>query len=136
MLKTQVSKSLYERACRSLATGVSTAFRRCVTPVPIYFERGQGPYLYDVDGQEFIDYGLAWGPLIVGNNHAKLTAAVQGQIQNAYTYGAQHRGEIELAEKMIRVVPGVDQSFSQIPGRKRFKLHFASRVESRVATKL
>ncbi|MDC0935297.1 aspartate aminotransferase family protein [Pirellulales bacterium] len=106
MLKTDQSASLYERACRSLATGVSTAFRRHVTAVPIYFERGDGPYLYDVDGQEFVDYALAWGPLIVGNNHPQLTAAIQEQISKAYTFGAQHRGEIDLAEKMIRAIPG------------------------------
>jgi len=106
MLKTDQSASLYRRACRSLETGVSTAFRRHVTPVPVYFERGDGPYLYDVDGQEFVDYALAWGPLIVGNNHPSLTAAIQEQIAKAYTFGAQHQGEIDLAEKMIRTIPG------------------------------
>ena len=109
MLKTQQSKILYDRACQSLATGVSTAFRRHVTPVPMYFERGEGPYFYDVDGNEFVDYSLGWGPLIVGNNHPTLTAVIQEQLNTAYAFGAQHQGEIELAEKIIRVIPGAEQ---------------------------
>jgi len=107
--KTDQSARLYERACQSLAMGVSTAFRKNVTPVPIYFDRGDGPCLYDVDGNEFIDYGLAWGPLIVGNNHPILTAAVTEQLGKGYTYGAQHRGEYELAEKMVSSLPGVEK---------------------------
>ena len=109
LITTDQSKALYEQACRSLATGVSTGFRRRVTPVPMYFERGSGPYYYDVDGQEFLDYGLAWGPLIVGNNHPKLTEAVTRQIGRAYTFGAQHQGEIDLAELMVSVLPGVER---------------------------
>ena len=76
MFKTDKSKTLHDRACQSLALGVSTAFRRVVTPVPLYMQRGDGPYYYDVDGHELLDYTLAWGPLILGNNHPKLTAAV------------------------------------------------------------
>ena len=109
MLTTKNTEALYERACQSLATGVSTLFRRNVTPVPLYIERGSGPYFYDVDGNELIDYALAWGPLIVGNNHPHLTAAITEQLGRAYTFGAQHRGEINLAEMMIRVIPGVER---------------------------
>ena len=109
MLNTDQSKALYERASKSLATGVSTAFRLNVTDVPMYIERADGPYFYDVDGNELLDYGLAWGPLIVGNNHPKLTQAVTEQLAKGYTYGVQHRGEIELAEKMIDVIPGAER---------------------------
>ena len=109
MIKTNESQKLYERACKSLATGVSTAFRRKVTPVPLYIERADGPYFYDADGNELVDYGLAWGPLIVGNNHPRLTAAITEQLARGYTYGVQHRGEIELAEKMTTAIPGVER---------------------------
>jgi glutamate-1-semialdehyde 2,1-aminomutase len=109
MLTCDRSSLLYERACQSLATGVSTSFRQNVTPIPVYIERADGPFLYDVDGTEFIDYGLAWGPLIVGNNHPVLTKAVTDQLARGYTYGAQHLGEIDLAEKMVRVIPGVER---------------------------
>ena len=108
-MKSDESKALYGQACDSLATGVSTGFRRNVTPVPLYMERGAGPYFYDVDGNEWLDYGLAWGPLILGNNHPRLTEAVTQQMSRAYTFGTQHQGEIDLAEKMIEVNPGVEQ---------------------------
>lgn len=109
MLTCDQSGALFKRACRSLATGVSTSFRKNVTPVPVYVDRAEGPYLYDVDGAEYVDYGLAWGPLIVGNNHPVLTRAVTDQLAKGYTYGTQHLGEIELAEKMIEVIPGVER---------------------------
>lgn len=109
MFSTKQSKALYDRACRSLATGVSTVFRRKVTPVPLYIDRACGPYYYDADGHELLDYTLAWGPLILGNNHPKLNEAITRQLSKGYTYGAQHRGEIELAELMVKVLPGVDR---------------------------
>ncbi len=109
MLKTDTSQQLYNRSCQSLATGVSTIFRRNVTPVPLYMERGDGPYFYDVEGQQLLDYGLAWGPLIVGNNHPKLNAAIMEQLTKAYTFGYQHQGEIDLAERMCEVIPGVER---------------------------
>ena len=109
MLNSEKSQLLYERSCQSLATGVSTGFRKNVTPVPIFMERADGPYFYDVDGNEWIDYGLAWGPLIVGNNHPRLTTAITEQLAQAYTYGAQHGGEIELAEKMVQKIPNIER---------------------------
>ncbi len=109
MLKTEKSKQLHERSCRSLVTGVSTAFRRNVTPVPLFVERGDGPYFYDADGQELLDYGLAWGPLILGNNHAGVNAAITGQLSKGYTFGYQHHGEIELAERLCEVIPGMER---------------------------
>lgn len=109
MLKTDRSKHLYERACRSLATGVSTVFRRNVTPIPLYMKRASGPYHYDADGHELLDYLLAWGPLIVGNNHPKLTEAVMQQLATGYTYGAQHEDEIRLSELMVKTLPGVER---------------------------
>ena len=59
-----------------LATGVSSAMRPKVTETPLYFERGEGPYFYDVDGRRLLDYTLGWGPLIAGNNHSRITSAV------------------------------------------------------------
>jgi glutamate-1-semialdehyde 2,1-aminomutase len=107
--RTDRSAALFERACRSLATGVSSGIRRNVTPVPLFYERADGPYFYDVDGHRLLDYTLAWGPLIVGSNHPEINAAVVAQLQRGYTFGAQHAGEVELAERLAQVVPGVEQ---------------------------
>lgn len=109
MFKTDQSKALYERARQSLATGVSTIFRRNVTAVPLYIEKGVGPYYYDADGNELLDYVLAWGPLILGNNHPALKAAIAKQLDHGFTYGFQHKGEIELAELMCKSIPGVER---------------------------
>lgn len=106
---TAQSAAMYQRACKSLATGVSSGLRRSVTPVPLYFDRADGPYYYDVDGHELVDYTLAWGPLIVGSNHPSVNAAVARQLSRGYAFGAQHAGEAELAELMIASVPGIEQ---------------------------
>lgn len=108
-MKSKQSDTLYRRSCKSLATGVSSGMRRNVTPVPLFFEKADGPYYYDVDGQKLLDYTLGWGPLIVGNNHPKINEAVTKQLQKAYAFGAQHRDEITLAESLVEVLPGVDQ---------------------------
>ena len=107
--QTEKSEALYHRACEHLALGVSSGLRRNVTPVPLYFERASGPYFYDADGHELLDYTLGWGPLIAGNNHPAITQAIIEQLHQAYAYGAQHRKEIELAELMSAVLPGVEQ---------------------------
>src|SRR4029079_8059359 len=83
--------------------------RRHLQPVPLFFERGDGPYFFDVDGHQLLDYTLGWGPLILGNNHPAVNAAVMKQLTRAYAFGAQHRGEIELAELMVRSIPGAER---------------------------
>ena len=109
MLQCDESEKLYARACEHLALGVSSGLRRAVTPTPLYFERADGPYFFDVDGHKLLDYTLAWGPLIVGSNHAAVNRAVTQQLSNGYTFGAQHKGEVRLAEQMCRLIPGIEQ---------------------------
>jgi glutamate-1-semialdehyde 2,1-aminomutase len=82
--------------------------RKSVTPI-LYFERAEGPYFYDADGHTLLDYTLGWGPLILGSNHAAINSAITHQLTRGYTFGAQHHGEIELAELITRVVPGIEQ---------------------------
>ncbi len=98
------SKALLARARQSLAGGVSSPYR-AKAPVPLYFEDGCGPRLRDVDGNEYIDYQLAWGPMILGYKHPKLVEAMQRQAELPFSYGAQHELEISVAEKIQRLVP-------------------------------
>ena len=107
--KTTQSAANHARSARSLAMGVSSGLRRHIAPVPLFFERGDGPYFFDVDGHRLLDYTLGWGPLILGNNHAGVNAAVTKQLTRGYTFGAQHGGEIELAELLVRCLPGVER---------------------------
>jgi glutamate-1-semialdehyde 2,1-aminomutase len=103
------SAALLDRARRSLAMGVSSGMRRAGAPQPLFFDRGEGPYYIDADGHRLLDYTLAWGPLILGNAHPAVIAAVTDQLSRGFAFGAQHRGEIELAELIREVVPGAER---------------------------
>jgi len=108
-LPTSQSENCFNRSSRTLATGVSSSMRRAVTPVPLFFDRADGPYFFDVDGRQLVDYTLAWGPLIIGSNHQRLNEAVSRQLLKGYAFGSQHRLEYLLAEAIVDVVPGVEQ---------------------------
>ena len=98
------SRELLERSRQSLAGGVSSPFR-AMFPVPLFFEDGSGPRLTDVDGNSYIDYTLAWGPNILGYRHPRMVEAMTRAAAGVHTYGAQHRLEPEVAEKLCRMVP-------------------------------
>jgi len=98
------SRQLLARAKQSLAGGVSSPFR-AQSPVPLYFEDGCGCRLRDVDGNEYIDYALAWGPLILGHRHPAIVEALRRQVDRPHLYGAQHELEFEVAERVKQAVP-------------------------------
>ncbi|MDQ2900598.1 MAG: aspartate aminotransferase family protein, partial [Acidobacteriota bacterium] len=98
------SHELLARAKQSLAGGVSSPFR-AKAPVPLYFEDATGCRLRDVDGNEYIDYALAWGPLILGHRHPAMVEALRNQVERPHLYGAQHELEFEVAEALQRAVP-------------------------------
>lgn len=98
------SRALYERARKSLTGGVSSPVR-AKAPVPLYFTNGHGARLTDVDGNEYIDYQLAWGPNVLGYNHPHMVEAMRLQAERPYSYGAQHELEITVAERIQACVP-------------------------------
>jgi glutamate-1-semialdehyde 2,1-aminomutase len=98
------SRARLDRAKQSLPGGVSSPFR-AKAPVPLYLESGSGPRLRDVDGNEYVDYALAWGPLILGHRHPKLVEAVRSAAAKPHIYGAQHDLEYLVAEKVQAMVP-------------------------------
>lgn len=99
---------LYTRARRSLARGVSSSFRAAVKPEPLYVDYGRGAYLVDADGIQYLDFTLAWGPLILGHSHPAINRAVQAQLARGCTFGAQHELEIRVAERIQAAVPCAD----------------------------
>jgi glutamate-1-semialdehyde 2,1-aminomutase len=103
-LNWQRSRALLERSRQSLAGGVSSPFR-ARAPVPLFFENGQGSHLWDVDGNEYIDYQLAWGPMILGYNHPAMVESLRRQVEKPLSYGAQHELEISVAERIQSLVP-------------------------------
>ena len=108
-MNTSQSAAHHAESSQYLAMGVSSGMRTYVTDPPLFFERADGPYYYDVDGNKLLDQTLAWGPLILGSNHPQLNQAVIEALQKSYTLGAQHPGEIALAKRMTEVVPGAEQ---------------------------
>jgi len=74
-------------------------------PFPIFFEKGKGAIIYDVDGNEYIDYTLSFGPLILGHRPIGVVKAVKEQLGKGWIYGAQHELEIKLSEKLIQIIP-------------------------------
>lgn len=103
--KTAGSLLRFERAQRSLSGGVSTALRRSARPYPLYFESGHGSKIEDVDGNRYLDYALAWGPLILGHSPQVINEAITAQLGRGHTFGAQHDLEIEVAELLTSCIP-------------------------------
>src|SRR5262249_10111943 len=102
------SIALYERTKKSLAGGVSSNVRYASTPVPLFFSRGEGARLYDVDGNTNTDYGLGNGPPILGHASKPVIDAVAASLAEGQVYAAQHPRETELAERLCRLLPGIE----------------------------
>jgi len=102
------SIALYERTKQSLAGGVSSNVRYAATPVPLFFTRGEGARLYDVDGNVHIDYVLGNGPAILGHAPKPVIEAVAASLADGQVYAAQHPRETELAERLCRLLPGIE----------------------------
>ncbi|MDZ7668993.1 MAG: glutamate-1-semialdehyde 2,1-aminomutase [Gammaproteobacteria bacterium] len=105
------SAQLLARAIRSIPGGVNSPARafKGVGGDPIFFERGEGPYLTDVDGNRYIDYVGSWGPMILGHGRRDVVEAVQRQAELSLGFGAPTELEIDLAEQVIAMVPGIDR---------------------------
>src|SRR5699024_225314 len=78
-------------------------------PTPLFAKRAEGVHVEDVDGNKYIDYLLAYGPLILGHAQPKLTEEIAKAMHNGYTYGLQHDGEIRLAKRITELLPGADR---------------------------
>lgn len=103
------SESAWARTRSSLAGGVSTGLRASMKPHPIFFEKGEGAYLTDLDGNTYTDYVLGWGPVILGHGHPGVTAAVAERLPLGATYGSGHLLEAEAAEAVLALIPGAER---------------------------
>jgi len=81
---------------------------RAVGGEPLFIARGEGPYLYDVDGRRYIDYVLSWGPLILGHAHPLVVNALTQAVQRGTSYGAPTELETELARLVVEAVPSIE----------------------------
>lgn len=105
------SSVLMQRACRSIPGGVNSPVRafKGVGGDPVFFDHADGAYIFDVDGNQYIDYIGSWGPMVLGHNHPPTIAAVQNQASKALGFGAPTEAEIELAETIVQRVPSMQQ---------------------------
>src|SRR5919108_1597508 len=110
MSNTIRSAELFEEAQTLIPGGVNSPVRafRGVGGTPRFIERGEGPYLYDVDGNRFVDYVLSWGPLITGHAHPKVVQAIQEAAVKGTSYGAPSPLEIELAKRVMEFIPNIE----------------------------
>ncbi|MBM2803606.1 MAG: hemL [Deltaproteobacteria bacterium] len=104
------SEKIFVRAQRKIPGGVNSPVRawKSVGGVPRMVTRGKGSYIYDADGQRYIDFVASWGPLILGHAPPEILLALKQSAANGTTFGAPTEGEVELAELVSRFMPSVE----------------------------
>ena len=114
LLELRRSEAIYEEAKKILPSGASSNVRiHKHEPFPIIFDHGKGSRVWDVDGNEYIDYLLAYGPLILGHCHPSVVNAIKEQIQKGTMFGTTTELEVEVAKKIANMVPAAEMvSFS------------------------
>ena len=105
------SESLFAKACETIPGGVNSPVRAFngVGGTPVFIERGEGPYLFDADGNRYIDYVGSWGPMILGHAHPEVIKAVIDTAARGLSFGAPTELEVKLADKVCELMPSVDQ---------------------------
>ena len=111
MIMGNVSRSLFEKARQVIPGEVNSPVRafKAVGGDPLFFARGHGAVLQDVDGNEYIDYVGSWGPLILGHAHPDIVREVQEAAKNGTSFGAPNPHEVELARLVVETVPSIEK---------------------------
>jgi glutamate-1-semialdehyde 2,1-aminomutase len=109
-VRNEKSRALFERAQSLMPGGVNSPVRafKAVGGTPFFVAKGEGCYLWDVDGNRFIDFVCSWGPLILGHAHPEVVAAVKEAVEKGTTYGAPTELEVALAEKIQQAFPSME----------------------------
>ena len=109
-MNTEKSERLYKEALKFMPGGVNSPVRACrsVGKTPLFIDRAAGSKIYDVDGNEYIDYVCSWGPNILGHGNSEVIEAVKNACDGGLTFGACHKGEIELAQLIQKNIPSME----------------------------
>ncbi len=109
-MKTSKSKKLFAKALQSIPGGVNSPVRafKSVGGTPLFIKKAKGAYLYDEDGNKYIDYIASWGPMILGHAYRPVIKAIKKYASYSTSYGAPTKLEIDMAELIISMVPNVD----------------------------
>jgi glutamate-1-semialdehyde 2,1-aminomutase len=104
------SEALFRRAQNLIPGGVNSPVRafRSVGGNPVFLARGEGSHIFDVDGNEYIDYVGSWGPLLLGHRHPEILAALAGALEIGTSFGAPTEQEVLLAEAICDAVPSIE----------------------------
>lgn len=108
MLSREKSQFIFDRAMKVIAKGVSSNFRYWGPDATPVMARGKGAKVWDADGNEFIDYRLGWGPIILGHADDRVNRAVHEVIERGTTFAATTELEVEVAEKIVGMIPGME----------------------------
>lgn len=103
------SAELFARAQRSIAGGVNSGIRKMEAPVPLYFDHGAGSRLFDVDGNEYIDFQIGQGAILYGHAPGGMAEAIAEQARKGTHWAAQSELEIEVAERLQQMIPGAER---------------------------
>jgi len=106
----QRSEQLFADAQKHIPGGVNSPVRafKAVGGTPIFFERADGPYIYDADGKRYVDYVQSWGPMILGHGHPEVLGAIRNQLERGLTFGAPTELETVLADRLCELIPGME----------------------------
>ncbi len=109
-MNTAESERLWANAKGLMPGGVNSPVRAfgAVGGTPRFIERGEGAYLYDVDGNRYLDYVLSWGPLILGHAHPRVVEALEQAVRRGTSYGAPTPLEVELAQVIVDLMPSIE----------------------------
>ncbi len=109
-LKKDISKKLFEEAKRYIPGGVDSPVRayKAVGVEPLFIEKAKGSKIYDVDGNEYIDYVMSWGPLILGHAHPEIIKAVRVVLNKGTSFGAPTEMETEAAKLIVQAFPSIE----------------------------
>ncbi|MAJ44748.1 MAG: glutamate-1-semialdehyde-2,1-aminomutase [Candidatus Marinimicrobia bacterium] len=110
-IKKQQSEQLYEIAKKLMPGGVNSPVRsfKSVGGIPHFIKKGNGPFIYDEDGNEFLDFTGSWGPLILGHSNPKIISAIKEALDDGTTFGAPTKKENILAQLVIDAVPSIEK---------------------------
>ncbi|RUM40915.1 MAG: aspartate aminotransferase family protein, partial [Desulfurobacterium sp.] len=110
-MRVERSKALFEEAKKYIPGGVNSPVRafKSVGDIPRFIEKAKGSHIWDVDGNEYIDYVCSWGPMILGHAHPEVIKAIQEQAEKGTSYGAPTELEVKLAKMIVELVPSVEK---------------------------
>lgn len=106
----KTSEELFQEAVKVLPGGVNSPVRafRAVNMAPRFIQRADGAHIYDVEGNEYLDYVCSWGPMILGHNHPVIREAVERAVVDGLSFGAPTAREVEIAQLMVELVPNIE----------------------------